>query len=108
MKKSIKQLVLLSIIAFLFICGTPCFAQFLPANTITDWWGETDPNYTIQSIGIGEFFTNGDHPKAALDIKIPYLQPAPLTSWSPGEAIHSTVASDYDPAMPDISLLIIY
>ena len=32
MKKSIKQLVLLSIIAFLFICGTPCFAQFLPAN----------------------------------------------------------------------------
>ncbi len=88
------NLFVLSLIFLSHLSSLDVNAQWTVNPVLGNRDGETDPNLSIESIGIGDFQGNSDVPKAALDIVIPYL-PA-LISYPPGEAFRTTASKNVD------------
>ncbi|MBK7852732.1 MAG: hypothetical protein IPJ66_16790 [Bacteroidetes bacterium] len=93
--KTTGKIVQFFVIVFCSI-STTSFSQFVtqPSGG-TNLYGECDvTNQQIESIGIGEFNSNNDVPQAALDVRVPYLQPN-AAGWIPSESFQTTSATDW-------------
>lgn len=91
-----KTIFSLQIIVVIFICFSyETNAQFQIAPATPNNFGECDViNQQIESIGIGEFNSNNDVPQAALDVRVPFLQPN-AAGWIPSESFQTTTATDW-------------
>lgn len=83
---------------FIFmVTSLSSFSQFViqPGSASPNQYGECDvTNKQIESIGIGEFNSNGDIPQAALDVRVPYLYPN-NAGWIPSESFQTTTETDW-------------
>lgn len=92
--KTTGRIVQFFVIVFCSI-STTSFSQFVVRPSGPNQFGECDvTNQQIESIGIGEFYSNNDVPQAALDVRVPYLQPN-AAGWIPSESFQTTTATDW-------------